>query len=248
MTGEEGDDLSGADAIAAKAEADGPAKAEEAPKHEPAAEEKSAAPAPAEKEDKLAPQESKSAAPAEEAPSRGPEERVFASPLARRLAQEKGIPLAQVKGTGPNGRIVKADIDNYKGAPAAAAAAAASAAAPASSAGLPSAGKTAPAPAASSADFTDIPTSGMRRTIAQRLTESKAQLPHYYVSIDVEMDRVLKLREVFNNAAAQKAGKDAEKAKAAKLSVGDFITKAASIALREVPDVNSAWHGDFIRR
>lgn len=88
----------------------------------------------------------------------------------------------------------------------------------------------------------------MRRTIAGRLTQSKQELPHYYVSIDVEMDRVLRLREVFNKASEKAAKGDAAKAKEAKLSVGDFITKAASVALKEVPEVNAAWYGDFIRQ
>lgn len=238
IIGEEGDDISGADALAAEAEKEGPPKhAEpEAPKHEETPE------PPKEQESKPEePKKEESSAKQEEAPSRASGERVFASPLARRLAQEKGILLGQIKGSGPNGRIVKADIDSYKAPAGQSAAPSAGAGAPA-----PSAAKSAPAPAGAS--YEDIPVSSMRRTIAGRLTESKQQLPHYYVSIDVEMDKVLRLRQVFNEASEKKAGGDAQKAKEAKLSVGDFITKAAAVALREVPEVNAAWYGEFIRQ
>lgn len=159
-----------------------------------------------------------------------PLDRVFATPVARRLAMERGVPLLEVKGSGPDGRIVKEDVEKYQsgggggGAPASAAAAPAGAAA-----------------------YTDTPVSNMRRVIAQRLSESKATVPHYYVTFDIELDRVLQLREVFNRASEEAAKGDAAKAKASKLSVNDFIVKAAAIALRQVPAVNSAWHGEFIR-
>lgn len=241
ITAEEGDDLSGADKLAAEAESDTPAPAS-------SSEEAKEEPEPKKEEKAPEPSSSSSSAPSSsEAPSDKPADRIFASPLARKMAQEKGIPLAQIKGSGPNGRITKTDVESYKPS-----------SAPSSSqpAASPSAGKAAapsapPAPpaGASSADYTDVPVSSMRRVIAQRLTESKQQLPHYYVSIDVEMDRVLQLREVFNQAAVEKAGPaNADKAKKAKLSVGDFITKAAAVALREVPDVNAAWYGEVIRQ
>ena len=89
--------------------------------------------------------------------------------------------------------------------------------------------------------YTDVPLSNMRRVIATRLTESKSTVPHYYVTFDVEMDRVNQLREVFNRAAKESAKGDAAKEKAAKLSVNDFIVKAA-------PEVNSAFHGEFVRQ
>ncbi|KAK0524871.1 hypothetical protein OC834_002360 [Tilletia horrida] len=243
VMGEEGDDLAGADKIAEEASsgsdagASSPKKDEDsAPKASPPKEDAPPKPTSDDGAQKAASQSSSSSQSNDEAVSDSPIERVFASPLAKRLAQERGIPLTKVKGSGPNGRITKSDIENYKSA-----AGGASASAPSSSAG--SAGAS-----ASAASYTDVPTSSMRRVIAQRLTESKQQLPHYYVSIDVEMDRVLALRSLFNSAAEAKAGKDAAKAKASKLSVGDFITKAAAIALREVPEVNSAWYGDFIRQ
>ncbi len=158
---------------------------------------------------------------------------IHASPIAKRLALEKGIPLFGLKGTGPEGRIVKADIDNYK---------------PAAAAG----GASAPAAAAApGANYTDLPVTGMRRTIAARLTESKQNTPHYYTTVEINMDRVAKLRELFNSAAksAEAKGGVAEGVKGGvKLSVNDFIVKAAALALAEVPDVNAGWHGDFIRQ
>jgi pyruvate dehydrogenase E2 component (dihydrolipoamide acetyltransferase) len=148
-------------------------------------------------------------------------ERIFATPIAKRLALERGIPLAQVKGTGPEGRITREDVEKFK--PGAGASAAATS-----------------APAAPGADYEDVSVSNMRRTIGQRLTQSKQELPHYYVTVDVTMDKVLKLRSVFNKALSEKEG-------GAKLSVNDFIVKAASLALADVPEANSAWLGDKIR-
>lgn len=167
-----------------------------------------------------------------------PASRIFVSPLARKIALEKGIPLGDIKGSGPNGRIIEADVDAYKP--------------PAVAPVTPGAAEASPLPLPSeirpAAKFTDSPVSNMRRTIAARLSESKQQLPHYYVSIEVEMDKVLRLRELFNAASAEQAHGDQDKTKAAKLSVGDFITKATSIALQQVPEVNSAWYGDMIRQ
>ncbi|SNX81926.1 probable dihydrolipoamide acetyltransferase component of pyruvate dehydrogenase complex, mitochondrial precursor [Melanopsichium pennsylvanicum] len=242
---EEGDDLSGADAFASKAASEG-GDAKPAAKEEPKEESKPAQ----QPKQESAPASSSSSSSSSSSGSSGSSfgsqssgNRIFATPVARRLAQEKGIALDKIKGTGPEGRIIKADVENYKPE-----AAAATAPSKSTSAAAPSKPAAAPAPTSSEGDYTDIPVSNMRRTIAARLTESKSTVPHYYVSIDVEMDKVLKLREVFNKAAAEKAGKDVEKAKAAKLSVGDFITKAAGVALKEVPEVNSAWYGDFIRQ
>ncbi|WFD29469.1 dihydrolipoyllysine-residue acetyltransferase [Malassezia sp. CBS 17886] len=237
IVGEEGDDLSGADALAeeARRESASASPAEETDdKKEKPAERRQAADGtkPARTEDQGA-SAKKSDAPKQDAPAArdapsGPDTRshVFATPIARRLAQERGIPLAKVKGTGPHGRIIKEDIDNF--APAAAPGAAAPSGAPA-------------------AAYTDTPLSNMRRTIATRLSESKSTVPHYYVTADVDMGRASQLREVFNRASAEGAHGDAAKAKAAKLSVNDFIIKACAIALKAVPEANSAWHGEFIR-
>lgn len=159
----------------------------------------------------------------------GDRPKFFASPLARKLALERGVPLGEVKGTGPEGRITKDDVEKFKGA------APSSAAATSPTSGqstLP--GKAAPA---APAEYEDVPTSNMRKTIGKRLTESKQTLPHYYLTVEVNMDRIMKLREMFNKASEGKT----------KLSVNDFIVKAAALALAEVPEANSAWMGDFIR-
>jgi pyruvate dehydrogenase E2 component (dihydrolipoamide acetyltransferase) len=143
-------------------------------------------------------------------------DRIYASPIAKKIALERGIPLSKVKGTGPDGRIIREDIEKYKPE-------------------LASAG----APTDPSADYVDIPLSNMRRTIAARLAESKVQSPHYYLTVDIQMDKVLKLREVFNKSLAEKG---------AKLSINDFVVKAVAKALEDVPEANSAWLGDIIRQ
>ncbi|GAA6012760.1 hypothetical protein JCM8202_003438 [Rhodotorula sphaerocarpa] len=166
---------------------------------------------------------------------------ILATPMAKRLAIEQGVPLAQVKGSGPEGRITKEDVEKYKS----------SAPAPAPAAGPAAAAKASPAAGAGAA-YTDTPVSNMRRVIASRLTESKSGTPHYYLTSEINMDRVNKLREAFNTAAkaADAAGgaatKDGVKG-GVKLSVNDFIVKASALALQDVPEVNSGWHGDFIR-
>ena len=162
-------------------------------------------------------------------------DRIKASPLARRLAEAKGIDLGSVKGSGTNGRIVKADIDAAKpgSAPAAAAPmATAEAAAPAAAA---------PSPAAASAaqDFgiphEVIKLNGMRKTIARRLTESKQQVPHIYLTVDIQLDKLLKLRSEMN------AGLESRKVK---LSVNDLLIKALGVALVQVPECNVQFAGD----
>ena len=156
-------------------------------------------------------------------------DRLKVSPLARRLAEQKGVDLATVSGSGPNGRIVKADIDAAEGgtAPVKSEAAAPSAApAPAAT----------PAPASTSDDF-DIPhtaekLSGMRKTIARRLTEAKQTIPHYRVSIDVNIDKLLKLRGELNASL---------EARGIKLSVNDLLIKAQAVALMQAPDSNVSY-------
>ncbi|MFC4165909.1 pyruvate dehydrogenase complex dihydrolipoamide acetyltransferase [Teichococcus aestuarii] len=166
-------------------------------------------------------------------------DRVFASPLARRMAQQAGIELSDVQGSGPNGRIVKADIEAAAGkpkqAPAPAAAPKAEAAAPTAA---PAAAK-APAPAIT-APHTAVPNSSMRKVIAKRLAESKATVPHFYVSMDIELDALLKLRADLNG----RAPKDGPGA--FKLSVNDLIIKAAARVLRQFPNVNASWTDDAI--
>jgi pyruvate dehydrogenase E2 component (dihydrolipoamide acetyltransferase) len=160
-------------------------------------------------------------------------DRVKASPLARRLAEQKGIDLSALSGSGPGGRIVKADIEGASGkpqaAPTAAAAPAAAAPAPAAAAPAPTA---APAPAAHA--IPDIPheaakLSNIRKTIARRLTESKQQVPHIYLTVDIQLDALLKLRTELNASL---------EARGVKLSVNDFMIKALAVALMDEPKCN----------
>jgi pyruvate dehydrogenase E2 component (dihydrolipoamide acetyltransferase) len=167
--------------------------------------------------------------------------RPFASPLARRLAKEAGIDLGKVQGSGPHGRIVEKDIEAAKQGGAAKAA-------PAAAAGAPAAPKPAAAPlAAGPSDeqtkklfapdsYEEIPHDGMRKTIARRLTEAKQTIPHFYVTLDCELDALLKLRAELNAAAPEKDGKPAYK-----LSVNDMVIKALALALKAVPDANVSW-------
>ncbi|XP_071372087.1 dihydrolipoyllysine-residue acetyltransferase component of pyruvate dehydrogenase complex, mitochondrial isoform X1 [Centroberyx affinis] len=166
------------------------------------------------------------------APAAARKGRVFASPLAKKLAAEKGIDLAQVSGSGPDGRVTRKDIESFVPPKAAPAVAATPAAAPA-----------APTPAAPTAaptgTFTDIPISNIRKVIAQRLMQSKQTIPHYYLSVDVNMDQVLELRKELNAEV---------KAQNIKLSVNDFIIKASALACLKVPEANSSWMDTVIRQ
>ena len=172
--------------------------------------------------------------------------RVFATPAARAAAAARGIDVSQVTGTGPNHRVVKADILEFTPVKAAAAvatkAAAPVAAAPA--AGRPAAPAPTAVPASAAGDYTDLPLSQMRKVIAQRLSHSKQTIPHYYVTVEVEMDAVLKLRGDLNKQleAAVKNKEDAPK-----ISVNDFVIKAVAHALRKVPAVNCSWQDTFVR-
>ena len=162
--------------------------------------------------------------------------RIFVSPLARRMAEQAGIALSGLKGSGPNGRIVKADIEaalsGAKPAPAAAPAAAAEPAPAVAHAPAPAAAITAP--------HRLVPNSTMRKVIARRLTEAKQTIPHFYVSMDIEIDALLKLREELN-AKSPKEGPGAFR-----LSVNDLIIKAAAVTLRRVPRVNASYTEDNI--
>ena len=166
-----------------------------------------------------------------------PRDRVFASPLARRMASQAGVALDGLKGSGPGGRIVKADIE---AAMAGGAPKAAPAAAPAPAPKPAAAPAPAPVTAAAFAGqkHTLVPHSSMRKVIAKRLLESKQQVPHFYASIDCELDALLKLRGELN----AKSPKDG--AGAYKLSVNDLVIKPAAITLRRMPKVNAAWADD----
>ncbi|MFK7938042.1 MAG: pyruvate dehydrogenase complex dihydrolipoamide acetyltransferase [Roseovarius sp.] len=175
-------------------------------------------------------------APAPAAP-RKDGERIFASPLARRIAANKGIDLASLSGSGPHGRIVKADVEAAQ--PGAAAPASAPSAAPASAAAAQAhaAGPSASAIAAmyEGREYEEIPLDGMRKTIAARLTEAKQTIPHFYLRRDIQLDALLKFRGQLNKQL---------EARGVKLSVNDFIIKASALALQAVPDANAVWAGD----
>jgi len=183
-----------------------------------------------------------SAAPAPAAPAApvaADGNRIFASPLARRIAANKGLDLSTIQGSGPRGRIVKADVEGATTSPAAQ---------PAAPAPKPSA----PTPAATlpsgpdtdmvlkmyaDRDFEEVALDGMRKTIAARLTEAKQSIPHFYLRRDIKLDALLAFRSQLN--------KQLEK-RGAKLSVNDFIIKACALALQEVPEANAVWANDRI--
>ena len=149
-----------------------------------------------------------------------PSHRVFVSPLARRLAKQRGIDLNTLIGSGPNGRIVKRDIE-------------AGSAVVVSSPVMAQPSTVSPS---TLGDYTEVPHSGMRRTIARRLTESKSTIPHFYLSVDCRMDRLMSLRSEINTAMPRK------------ISVNDFIVRAVAVALREVPQANVGWTENAMRQ
>ena len=158
--------------------------------------------------------------------------RVFASPLARRLAKQGGIDLAAVTGTGPNGRIIRVDIEQFRAKPATAAAIPA----PVPVAAAAATARPAAPPvvtAAISAPHTLVPNSTMRRVIAKRLTESHQSVPTFYVTMDIELDALMELRAKLNARAPKEGGY--------KLSVNDFVVKACALALRQVPAINASF-------
>ncbi|XP_077161451.1 dihydrolipoyllysine-residue acetyltransferase component of pyruvate dehydrogenase complex, mitochondrial isoform X1 [Paroedura picta] len=168
-----------------------------------------------------------SAAPAS-AKLSSPKGRIVVSPLAKKLAAERGIDVSQVRGTGPDGRITKKDIESF--VPSKVAPARAPEAAPLA---VPAA-----APAVPPGAFTDIPISNIRKVIAQRLMQSKQTIPHYYLSVDVDMGEILLLRKELNQETPENV----------KLSVNDFIIKASALACLKVPEANSSWLDTVIRQ
>ena len=155
-------------------------------------------------------------------PARAEGDRVKASPLARRLAQAQNIDLASLQGSGPGGRIVRADIDAAVGRTPAAAPASKPAAAPA-------------APVSTEIPHEAVKLSNMRKTIARRLTEAKQTIPHYYLTVDIQLDALLKLRSELNKGLESRG---------VKLSVNDLLIKALAVALIEVPTANVSFAGD----
>jgi pyruvate dehydrogenase E2 component (dihydrolipoamide acetyltransferase) len=166
-------------------------------------------------------------------------DRVAASPLARVTAKNLGVELSEISGTGMFGSITQANVLSHKPAPKPAASQ------PATDAKSVEAQKRAVVDIAPTGDYVDQPLSNMRKVIAQRLTQSKQTIPHYYITVEVEMDQINNLRNDFNKQLAAAAGKDE---KPTKLSVNDFIIKASAAALNKVPEVNSSWQDTAIRR
>ena len=189
-----------------------------------------------------APEETAPAAPsvaaAPAAPSAADGDRIFASPLARRIAAQKGLDLSRIAGSGPHGRIVKADLENAAASPAQAETP------PATDAPAPSKPSIAASPDAEQikklyADraYEEVPLDNMRKTIAARLTEAKQTIPHFYLRREIELDELLAFRSELNKKL---------EAKGVKLSVNDFVIKACALALRDAPDCNAAWANDRI--
>lgn len=171
-----------------------------------------------------------------------PRERIFASPLARKTAADRGIDLALIKGTGPEGRVTIKDVEAYvpsAAAPAPPKAAAPKTAAPAAPAARPAAAPATRPGAPASASFIDIPVTNIRGVIARRLLESKQTIPHYYLCVDIEMDKVLETRARLN-ALLKKDN--------IKLSVNDFLIKASGLSCIKIPEANSSWQDAFIRQ
>jgi pyruvate dehydrogenase E2 component (dihydrolipoamide acetyltransferase) len=224
----------GEDVKAAGAGAAAPSKAAAAPAPAPAAAPPpAAAPAP------------KAAAPATAAPAPVPQAaapapqtnghaRIFSSPLARRLAREAGIELGRINGSGPHGRIVARDVEDAKSGKGLKAPAAAPAGAPAIA---PSMSDKQILALFEPGSYEVIPHDGMRRTIAQRLTASVQTVPHFYLTMDCDIGKLLAAREEINAAAP----KDKEKKPLYKLSVNDFVIKAMAIALQRIPNCNVSW-------
>ncbi|KAF6157234.1 hypothetical protein GIB67_041695 [Kingdonia uniflora] len=159
----------------------------------------------------------------EEAPRSG--DRLFSSPLARKLAEDHNIPLSSIKGTGPDGSIVKADIEDYLASGEKGASALASKAKDTTTASL---------------DFTDLPHTQIRKITASRLLLSKQTIPHYYLTVDTCVDKLMDLRKHLNSIQEASGGK--------RISINDLVIKASALALRKVPQCNSSWTNDYIRQ
>ena len=220
LEGESEEDLQGYDP--SKGASAAPQKTESEPAAAPAKAEK---PAP---EKAPAPLARDTGGKAPPAPTTSGGERIFASPLARRIASQRGIDLKNLKGSGPHGRIVRADVEGAK--PGAAA--------------LPTAG-TAMAPMQGvdarafyeEGSYEEVPLDGMRKTIARRLTQSMQEIPHFYLTVDCRLDELLRVRKELNSELADSG---------LKLSVNDFLIRAAALALKKVPEANVSFAGDAL--
>ncbi|WP_407170262.1 pyruvate dehydrogenase complex dihydrolipoamide acetyltransferase [Bradyrhizobium sp. ORS 111] len=229
----DGEDVKAAASAGAAAGGGAPApKPAEAPK--PAAGEPAAAPAPA-----AAPKPAPAATPAPQAAAAPAAQanghaRIFSSPLARRLAKDAGIDLARITGTGPHGRVIARDVEEAKSGKGLKAPAAAPGAAPSIA---PSMSDKQILALFEPGSYDVVPHDGMRRTIAQRLTASIQNVPHFYLTIDCDIGKLLAAREEINAAAP----KDKEKKPLYKLSVNDFVIKAMAVALQKIPNCNVSW-------
>lgn len=204
VIGEKGEDVK---KILADVEKSKPAEEKEEPKTEVKAE-------PVKEEVKIVDVKAVESSPKPSATITNTNGRIFASPLAKKMANDQGIDLSSVKGTGENGRIIKADIDHY----------------------TPYVGAAGGRAFVGTESFTDEPVSQMRKVIAKRLAESKFSAPHFYLTLDIDMDNAISTRASMNSIEG------------IKVSFNDMVVKACGLALREHPTVNSSWMGDFIRR
>ena len=224
----DGEDVKAAGAAAASAAPPRPAAAETpAPKPAPAPAAAAPAPAPA----PAAAPPPQAAVPAAQTNGHG---RIFSSPLARRLAKEAGIELSRIIGSGPHGRIIAHDVEEAKSGKGLKAPAAAPAAGPALA---PSMSDKQVLALFEPGSYEIVPHDGMRRTIAQRLTASIQNVPHFYLTIDCDIGRLMDAREQINAAAP----KDKDKKPLYKLSVNDFVIKAIAVALQQIPNCNVSW-------
>ncbi|HWV20013.1 MAG TPA: 2-oxo acid dehydrogenase subunit E2, partial [Devosia sp.] len=222
---QEGEDASAVSAP--KAEAPKAAPAPEAPK--------AAAPAPAAPNANTG---SSAPAAAAKAPAKSEGGRVFASPLAKRLAKEAGIDLSSIAGSGPKGRVVKSDVEAAKSGKGVSK----TAGAPAVAAPATGMSKNQVMALFEEGSYEVVPNDGMRKVVAARLTESKQTVPHFYLTLDCKIDALMAAREQINAAAPK--GKDGKPGY--KLSVNDFVMKAWAVALQRVPAANATWAGDSI--
>src|SRR6476661_1919941 len=227
----EGEDASKAAEAAPKADTAAPAPPKPVPEPKADATPKSAPPPQAPVETPAAPPQ-----PATAAPARAEGDRVKASPLARKLAQAQNIDLSAIQGSGPGGRIVRADVDAAAGKAPSAAPAGAPAAAPAAAPAL-GGHLVMPGPMEQAIPHEEVKLSNIRKTIARRLTEAKQQVPHIYLTVDIQLDALLKLRGELN-AGLESRG--------VKLSVNDLLIKALAQSLIEVPECNVAFAGDHM--